>query len=147
MKRILIILVVFMIYSCSNTSDSKISRKLQNTCAEQGSNCIISLNEIITEDWDYVLISTESFSLEDLNNQLGFEYPYFTDIGKRIIFVKGNKVVYYEDEFPDPEQIKKGEVYFDMGNNNFMKIERDKAIFKVVKENNYYILTNNKATQ
>lgn len=107
---------------------------------------MVSLKDIVVEDWDYVLISTESLSLENLNNQLGFEYPYFTDIAKRIIFVKGDKIVYHEDEFPNPEQVKKGKVSFDIGSNSFMKIERDKAIFKVVKENKHYLLIHTKGT-
>lgn len=55
--------------------------------------------------------------------------------------MKGNKIVYHEDKFPNPEQTEKAEVYFDIGNNNFIKIEREKAVFRVVKEGDNYTLT------
>ena len=31
--------------------------------------------------------------------------------------------------------------FFDIGNNNFIKIEREKAVFRVVKEGDNYTLT------
>ena len=55
--------------------------------------------------------------------------------------MKGNKIIYHEDKFPNPEQTEKGEVYFDIGNNNFIKIEREKAVVRGVKESNNYTLT------
>ena len=139
MKKILIIFVL-MTCSCSHVN-SEMSDKLQKKCSRQSNDCIVYLKDIVTEDWDYVLISTQSLSLEDLNSQLGFEYPYFKDIARRIIFVKGNKIIYHEDKFPNPEQTKEGEVFFDIGNNNFIKIEREKAVFRVVKEGDNYTLT------
>ena len=98
------------------------------------------MSNIVPEDWDYVYIFKTNTSLEEINRQLGFEYPYFEDIVARIVFVKNNTVVYHEDEFPNPEKVKKGELIFDIGYTNFVKIKRDKAIFIVHKEGDVFKL-------
>lgn len=140
-RKVIVILIVLMVYSCTNPSESKIDYMVDKICFDKDGGCIVSLKDLIVEDWDYVLISNEAFSLEELNNQLGFEYPYFTDIGNRIIFVKGEKIVYHEDEFLNPDNIKEGKVFFNFGKNNYMKIERNNATFKVVKDNKFYYLS------
>lgn len=141
MQKVIIILMVLMIYSCTNSFESKIDYMVGKICFDQEGGCIVALKDLIVEDWDYVLISNEAFSLEELNNQLGFEYPYFMDIGNRIIFVKGEKVIYHEDEFFNPDNIKEGKVFFNFDKSNYMKIERNNATFKVIKYNNNYYLS------
>jgi hypothetical protein len=141
MRKILTILVLFLVYSCGKSSENKIDQAVRDVCRNKESDCKISLQSIITEEWDYVIISQESLSLEDLNKLLGFDYPYFIDIARRIIFVKGNKVIYHEDKFPETDRVVKNEVVFEMKNSNFLKIERNNAIFNAKKENDYFVLT------
>lgn len=132
--------MVLLVYSCTNLSESKIDYMIEKICLNKDEGCVVSLKDLIVEDWDYVLISNETFSLEELNNQLGFEYPYFKDIGNRIVFVRGEKIIYHEDEFLNPDNVIEGKVFFNFDKSNYMKIERNNAVFKVLKdENNYYL--------
>ena len=140
MSKVIMILLISTVYSCTHPSESKINYMVSLVCFDKDHGCVVSLKDLIVEDWDYVLISNEAFSLKELNDQLGFEYPYFADIGNRIIFVKGEKIIYHEDEFLNPDDLKEKNVFFNFENNNYMKIERNNAVFKVVKdENNYYL--------
>jgi hypothetical protein len=77
-------------------------------------------------------IFKENMSLEQINSTLGFEYPYFEDIAKRIVFVKGNRVIFHEDEFPGVETTKNCELVFDLGDKvSFKSYSPGEAIFKV----------------
>jgi hypothetical protein len=143
MKKILYLIFSFLLISCDDTSKSEISKKIYKECVTE--NCEINMGKIVSEDWDYVFIFKTNTSLEEINNELGFDYPYFEDIATRVVFVKNNKVVYHEDEFPNPYKVKKGEVIFDIGDKNSIKISRHKAIFLVHKTNDFLKLKlNNK---
>lgn len=125
--------------SCNENSDSQIGKKLKEICINQ--NCEINMITIIPEDWDYMYIFKTNTSLEFINSKLGFEYPYFEDIANRVIFVKDNKVIYHEDEFPNPEKIKKGEIIFETEDKEFIKVPKKDAIFMVHSESGYFKLT------
>lgn len=138
MKKILYFVLLFLLFSCNETSKSKISQKINKEYT--GENCEIDMSVIVSEDWDYFYIFKTNTSLEEINNILGFDYPYFEDIATRIVFIKNNSIVYHEDEFPNPEKVKKGELIFDIGRTNFAKIMKNNAIFLVHKEDNFFKL-------
>lgn len=139
-KKISLIIICAFAISCANDkTDSKISKEITDKCPNL-SSCLINFSDIIKDDWDYVLITNEQISLEELNKLLGFEYPYFSDIGSRIIFVKDNKVVYHEDEFPQAEKVLKGTLKFNL-ENNFLKLKKENAKFRVTEKNRYIELT------
>jgi len=138
MKKIINFMVLFLLISCDNSSDSQISKMIDKECVSN--DCEIVMSNIITEDWDFMYIFKTTISLDEINNRLGFEYPYFEDIANRVIFVKNNKIIYHEDEFPNSEKTKKGELIFNIGDVGFLKIPKEKAIFKVSKEDSYFKL-------
>lgn len=138
MRNIVYFFMLVFIVSCNDVSNSEISKKIEKDCKSQ--NCEINMANYIVEDWDYMFIFKVNTSLEQINNQLGFTYPYFEDIANRIIFVKGDKIIYHEDEFPNPEKFKKGELIFNIGDENFIKIKKDKAIFLVRMEGDFFEL-------
>lgn len=135
MKNIFYVTFLILFISCNETSNSEISQKIDKECIDM--NCEINMSSVIPEDWDYLYVFKVDTSLEEINNQLGFKYPYFEDLATRIVFVKNNTIVYHEDEFPNPEKVKKGELIFDIGDTNFVKVEREKAIFLVFKEDDF----------
>ncbi|MGH2666303.1 hypothetical protein [Flavobacterium sp.] len=138
MRKIVFFLSFLLIISCDESSDSQIGKKIKEVCTTQ--NCEINMTDIVPEQWDYMYIFKTGASLEFINSKLGFQYPYFEDIGNRMIFVKGNNVIYHEDEFPNPERIKKGEVIFDLGDSIYTKVKRENAIFSVHSEGEYFKL-------
>lgn len=138
MKKFIIIIVLLFVVSCNQKSDSKIGKKINEKCIEK--NCVINMADIVSGDWDYMYVFQLGMSQDQVNSKLGFKYPFFEDVASRVIFINNNEVVYHEDEFPNPEKIKKGELYFESGNSNYLKIPREKAIFIVTKTDGYYQL-------
>ena len=104
------------------------------------------MKAIVNEQWDKMYVFKESASLEKINQVIGFNYPYFEDVAKRIIFTKSGKVVFHEDEFPGVESAKNGELVFNIGDTIDYKIFLpSEAIFNVQKvdfsKGSYYELT------
>lgn len=131
-----------MLNSCER-KNNRLEKYLENYCSSPecgNTECEVKMENIINEDWDYVYVFFPEDSLEKINTELGFEYQYWEDIGTRIIFVKNNKVIYHEDEFPNPEKSEKL-VFTDL-KNNLLKISREKANFtsRIVKGSFYLTL-------
>lgn len=138
MKNIIYLLVLLCIISCDNTSNSKISKEISKTCIFD--TCEVDMSKIVSEDWDDLYIFDTNVSLEEIDSILGFNYPYFEDIATRIIFVKNRNIVYHEEEFPNPEKVKTGELLFDIEEGkHFIKVDKEHAIFFIKKERDYFI--------
>lgn len=84
---------------------------------------------ITSFDWDKMYVFRDNSGLEEVNKQLGFEYPYFEDIAKRIIFTKSKKVIYHEEEYPDPDKKSKLEFIFRNDTIKTMVFTRETATF------------------
>ena len=151
MKRsIITILLTAFLFSCSQmeTSNSIIAKKIEKECNGKDT-CKINMQATVNEQWDKMYVFKESASLERINQVIGFTYPYFEDIAKRIIFTRAGKVVFHEDEFPGVESAKNGEVVFNIGDTSDYKIFLPgEAIFNVHKvdfdKSSYYELTPSK---
>lgn len=139
---IALFLSVFMFQGCEDSKCSKIGKKLSDICSSlQNNDCLISLTDIVQEDWDYVFLASEQLSLEEINEYLGFNYPYFEDIGKKMIFVKDNQVIYYEDVFPDYDNRRSCELLFEFRDErHYLKIKREDAVFKVLRKGDDFLL-------
>ncbi len=148
MKRsIITILLIALLFSCSQieTSNSTIAKKIEKECNGK-KPCKINIQAIVNEQWDKMYVFKESASLERINQVIGFNYPYFEDVAKRIIFTRAGKVVFHEDEFPGVESAKNGALVFNIGDTSDYKIFLpSEAIFYVHKvdfsKGSYYELT------
>ena len=132
--------------SCEKSIKQKIAMNVEKKCSGFDS-CIFNMKEITDFNWDKLYLFKEGTSLEDINKALGFNYPYFTDIANRIIFVKDHTIAYHEDEFIDPEAKPKSNVSFDIYNDTvpYYVFNLNNAIFHVRKKinngNKYFVLT------
>lgn len=149
-RRIIAIFLISLLFSCSqmDTSNSIIGKKIEKECNGKGT-CNINMQTIVNEQWERMYVFKESASLERINQVIGFNYPYFDDIAKRIIFIRAGKVVYHEDEFPGVESAKNGELVFIIGDTSEYRIFLpSEAIFSVQKvdftKGRYFELTPSK---
>ena len=106
-----------MILSCKKSIKDDIAKKIQEKCKDSDA-CKVDLRDVTNFKWDSVYFFKEGFNLERMKKVLGFRYPYWEDVASRIVFVSGKKVVYHEDEFPDPDMKPKGGVVFNIYNNS-----------------------------
>ena len=73
--------------------------------------------------------------LDDINKALGFEYPYFEDVGYRVVFLKNNKIVYHDDYYPTFDDEMYTSIVFDLSNDESFKLfSVENAIFKIDKK-------------
>jgi hypothetical protein len=89
-------------------------------------------------EWDIMCYLSGGYSLEEINEILGFQLTQFADIGDRLIFLKDNKVV-CQYEWAMEADSHSGCVIFDE-NMNKRKISKIEAIFNVNKVGNEYYL-------
>jgi hypothetical protein len=126
--------------SCSkrNAFDRLIERQF-NKCNNKNV-CIIDLSKVIKSDWDTMYYFTNAYSLGEIDSILGFHLKEYIDVGDRMVLINKNRnVVYYQDWFPFPSDEVKDVVIFDTDKTYFV-VEREKAIFSIRKENDFYFL-------
>jgi len=142
MKKIIILILTFLVCSCQSSIQDKILSNIKKN--GQRDSCVLKIVDITSFDWDKMYVFSKNSGLEEVNQQLGFEYPYFEDIAKRLIFTKSKKVVYHEEEYPDPEKKSKLEFIFANDTTKVMEFTRKTAVFSVKKKTffgwNYYVL-------
>jgi len=146
MRQIIFYLTIVLIYGCQNSIQKKIVNKINQQC-KTADNCVIRMSEVTDFEWEKMYIFNENSSLEEINKALGFNYKYFKDVARRIIFTKSNKVVYQEDDFPYPEESPKGKVFFILGSDtlHYRVFLMKNAVFKTeskeIENAIYYELT------
>jgi hypothetical protein len=132
MRKLMILILAFLVYSCQNSIQDNIVNNIQKN--EHKDSCVVKIVNITPFDWDKMYVFCKNSGLEEVNQQLGFEYPYFEDIAKRIIFTKSKKVVYHEEEYPDPDKKNKLEFTFGNDTTNVMVFTKKTAIFSAKKK-------------
>jgi hypothetical protein len=105
MKKSILILFSIFICSCQHSIQDKIINAIQQN--EKKDSCVVTIANITSFDWDKMYVFVKNSGIEDVNKQLGFTYPYYEDNAKRIIFLKSKKIVYHEEEYPDPDKKSK----------------------------------------
>lgn len=129
----MVLFLLFLVYSCQKTIQDKIIDNIKKN--ERGDSCVVKIINITPFDWDKMYVFRENCSLEEVNKKLGFEYPYFEDVAKRIVFIKSRKVVYHEEECSDPDKKSKLEFIFGNDTTKVIVLTRESAIFSVKRKN------------
>ena len=63
----------------------------------------INFGEALEFDWDTMYWFPSNITLEEINSIVNIN-SVWQDVGDRIVFVKGNKIVYYKEYFPYHEK-------------------------------------------
>lgn len=125
--------------SCSHNKDiDKLVMDVEANCVKN-EDCIVDFSKEIDGDWDTMYFFSGANSLEDINMVLGFELKDFTDIGDRILFLKGNKIIYQKEWSFNNENNLKGIIF--VPETNFFKYDKENCKFKILKNNEVYYLT------
>lgn len=125
--------------SCSHNKDiDKLVMDVEANCVKN-EDCIVDFSKEIDGDWDTMYFFSGANSLEDINMVLGFELKDFTDIGDRILFLKGNKIIYQKEWSFNNENNLKGIIF--VPETIFFKYDKENCKFKILKNNEVYYLT------
>lgn len=136
--------VIFLIcinFGCSHSKDIDIIVSEEYDRCKCGKNkiCIINFANLMDFEWDTMCYYSGCYSLEDINDDLGFKLNYFVDIGDRVIFLNKKAIVYQKEWSLN---IDRQNVIVFKTNLNKFKISRDSAIFLVEKKGSLYYLEN-----
>jgi hypothetical protein len=125
-------------YSCSDSKDfDDIISNEWEKCQKSG-NDTIDLANAMPFEWDTMCFYSGAISLEEINQDLGFEFEGFTDIGDRVIFLHKSKVVYHKEWFNKPSEPDEGTV-FETDLKKF-RISKHDSKFKIKKEEKLFYL-------
>ncbi len=129
----------FILISCSNRNDidNIISNEYEK--CDSKTNCIVDLAVSMNFEWDTMCYYSGAYSLEEINQDLGFDLKQFTDIGDRVIFLSKGNIVYQKEWFPNPSEPKIGTVFkTDLKKFRVSKLD---ARFRINKEGQVFFLT------
>ncbi len=133
--RIVLLLLLLPMVSCIHRG-SDVYSIVKHTY----DNGIITINfsEALEFDWDTMYWFPSNISLEEINSIVNINNVW-QDVGDRIIFVKGNNIVYYKEYFPYHETPLK-RICFNP--NTTLVIHREEALFLIQKKSDkLYILS------
>ena len=102
---------------------------------------IIDLAEVMPFDWDYFIIYYHFYEYKKIKEELAIE----TDMGelsesdsRRAMFIRNNKVVFYEDWYFHPSEPQKYTVMPYDG--NYLLVKKEDAKFRAFKDKEGYLI-------
>ncbi len=102
--------------------------------------CVIDLAEVMPFEWDYFVMYHYSYSYKKIKDELAIE----TDLcdlsdcdSRRIMFIRNNRVVFYEDRYFHPSEPQKYTVMPYDG--NYLLVKKDDAKFRAFKDEEGYL--------
>jgi hypothetical protein len=146
MSRALVIFFSFL-SGCSqlDTIEKKVANKIDD-CVQP---CLIVLKDQTSFDWDKVYIFGVPATLEEINDAIGIPYSKYEEFTRPLIFVKGNEIVYSENNPSDIEGIMDGQLVFGNATDTikYNLFTSENAVFEVRKRKSksktYYELIQN----
>lgn len=92
------IVIPFLLGNCSKSFDKKVTEHIESKCFKFDYlyDCVIDLNDITDFNWDSAYVFAGLTTVEDIYSAVGFTFrcKHVPDNYIRIIFVKGNNIVY-----------------------------------------------------
>jgi len=140
-KSLLLFCIVCFAASCKQGGKGLVYDTIDTGCKEQARTCRIDLKASMKFDWDKLYVFDYTATLEEVNSALGIRYPFFTEFSDKIVFLKGNAVVYHEDvpvKFDGIDRKGGGElVYFPIkANEKYFTTASNATVFEAKKDKN-----------
>ena len=124
--------------SCSNRNDIDYIVSVEWDKCEDSKNCIIDFACLMGFEWDAMCFYSGGNSLEDINEDLGFELKEYTDTGDIVIFLNKGKVVYQKTWFYNPSKPPKGVIF--ITDLKKIRVNKSEAKFEIKKVNKAFYL-------
>lgn len=121
--------------SCNgdNSIENKIYKSLKKEKKED-----IDLKDYVNIEWDTAYLFQIPLSHKEIDDILNTEYNHYVEFTRPFVFMKANKVVYYENLPSNIEKMTDGQLVYKslLNEDKFIKIniEHSKLKAKIVKE-------------
>jgi hypothetical protein len=145
-RRGLLTLSLLLACGCgSGRVERKIVERALEAC-KSAEACTINVNDLTDFQWDKMYVFKYNATPEQIRRALGFELPGHTEFTRKVVFVKGGRVVHREEYPVDVEGALDGEAIFDLPDTEVYKAyTADRASFRVERKRfegkAYYALT------
>lgn len=117
--------------SCHPSFESRIKEKIAADLKTHY-KVILSLKELTDFDWDRLYVFDAHCSLKEINKVLGFDYPFYKEFSRILVFIKDEKIVYHEENAHSIEGIEDGEVIFSSNDTlKYSSYRKGAAFFRV----------------
>jgi hypothetical protein len=136
MKRLsLLILTLLLACGCrSGRIEQRIADRLREVC-KTGEACTININDVIDFQWDKMYVFKYNATPDQVNQALGVGLPEQSELTRKIVFMKGRRIVHREEYPVDIEGLLDGPVVFDISDTEVYKSYwTDHAVFRVEKK-------------
>lgn len=101
-----------MMLGCSRSGliERRVGEKVES--CKPGEPCVIRIADFTGFEWDKMYVFSYGAELSDIEAAIGTPFPNYVEFTRRLVFLKGGKIVYREDEPTDIERPVDGEVIF-----------------------------------
>jgi len=135
MTKVAVIALLLICSGCSTNGafEQKIVRRINSTC--KGSiDCTIRIKDLTNFDWDKMYAFKYTVRADEAEKAMGVPLPEYTEFTRKIVFLKSNQIVYFEEEPTDIEGPVNGQIAFDIPDlGNYKLYTPDTAVFKARK--------------
>ena len=114
MKKIIVsIFILSLCWGCSRKGliEQTIGEKVD--ACKPNVPCIIKIKNLTDFQWDEMHVFSSGSSLGEIEDTLKTDFPEYVALKRRMIFLKDGKIVHWENEPTDMENMIEGEVRFD----------------------------------
>ena len=134
-----IIVFLLLAMGCKNGNEQikieKLIVEIVNKQCNDNSNCIVAIKKLTKFKWDKMYAFNYPVPLEVINKAINKNYPYYREFTRPLIFLEGDKIVYYENNPSDVENLVDKQVVFDFADTlKYQVYNYDKSDFKVEKK-------------
>lgn len=133
----LFIYCCFCLFLISCNGDNSIENKIYKSLKKEKKEDI-DLKDYVDIEWDTAYLFQIPLSHKEIDDILNTEYNHYVEFTRPFIFMKANKVVYYENLPSNIEKMTDGQLVYKslLNEDKFIKIniENSKMKAKIVKE-------------
>jgi hypothetical protein len=91
-----LIILFNLLTGCQSSFESKIQQKIISD-SKTHYKVIFPLKDLTNFDWDKFYAFDSNCDQKVINKALGFEYPYYKESSKTLVFIQNGKIVHHEE--------------------------------------------------
>ncbi len=135
MRLLICCFFCIIITSCNN--DVSIENRIYEDL-KSGKKTGIDLKDYVNTDWDKAYIFQSVLPHKEINKILNTEYNHYVEFTRPFVFMKDNRVVYYENLSTNVEKMTNGQLVYKnlLNEDKFIEIDNEHSNLKarIVKE-------------
>jgi hypothetical protein len=121
--------------SCTKTSnhfEEALVQLISSRCRSEA-QCSVRVSDVTTFQWDKMYVFKYTATHSEVERALGRKFEGYLELHRRVVFTRGNEIVFHEEEPTDIEKLVSGEVVFDIPDANDYQVYDSETTFAVTK--------------